>query len=70
MLSLSVVQVLAEVVTGDVRLGSGCLRQPRTKRTTDDHDMMNFRDLVENAPDTDLLREMVDPCGRRLRSSG
>ena len=29
-------------------------------------DMMNFRDLVEKAPDADLLREMVDPCGRRF----
>lgn len=32
--------------------------------------MMNFRDLVEKAPDADLLREMVDPCGRRLRPNG
>ena len=28
-------------------------------------DMMNLRDLVEKSPDADLLREMVDPCGRR-----
>ena len=29
-------------------------------------DMMNLRDLVGKTPDADLLREMVDPCGRRL----
>jgi putative transposase len=29
-------------------------------------DMMNLRDLVEKTPDADLLREMVDPCGRRF----
>lgn len=29
-------------------------------------DMMNLRALVEKAPDADLLREMVDPCGRRF----
>lgn len=33
-------------------------------------DMMNVRDLVEKARDADLLREMVDPCGRRLRPNG
>ena len=30
------------------------------------NDMMNLRDLVEKTPDADLLREMVDPCGRRF----
>ncbi len=30
-------------------------------------DMMNFRDLVEKAPDADLLREMI---GRRTRVVG
>ncbi len=29
-------------------------------------DMMNLRDLVEKTPDADLLRKMVDPCGRRF----
>lgn len=33
-------------------------------------DMMNLRALVEKTPDADLLREMVDPWGRRLPPSG
>ena len=26
--------------------------------------MMNFRELVEKAPDADLFHDMVDPCSR------
>jgi hypothetical protein len=33
----SVVELLADVVAGDVPLGSGCWRQPGTERTADDH---------------------------------
>ena len=29
-------------------------------------DMMNFRDLVEKAPDADLLREMIGFASQRL----
>jgi hypothetical protein len=29
-------------------------------------DMMNFRDLVEKAPDADLLREMLERMRSRL----
>ncbi len=32
--------------------------------------MMDLRALVEKSGDADLLREMVDPCGRRLPPSG
>ena len=33
-------------------------------------DMMNFRDLVEKAPDADLLREMAGQMWQRIRETG
>lgn len=45
-----VVQVLGEVATGVVPVGSGCLRQPRTEMTTDAHRHLDLRDLVKKPP--------------------
>ena len=50
MLSPFVVQVLAEVVTGGFRLGSGCQHPLGPELSPMTNDMMTLRDLVERNP--------------------
>jgi hypothetical protein len=66
MLSPGMMEVLAEVVASDFRLGSGCCHQPEPNIPPMTNDMMNLRDLVEKTPEADLLREVIDVAAHRL----
>jgi hypothetical protein len=59
MLSQSVLWVLVEVITGDVPVGVWSLTPTMTRGSTDDQRHDDLRDVMDKAPDTDLLREMI-----------